>query len=77
MQDAEFYATCGLCVPIVIGLREIKAESHKQLLQSKSATQRKSHSGTGAGYKNKKPHASKASILYSNFYILYSIFYIL
>jgi len=40
---------------------------HKQLLQSKSATQRKSHSGTGAGYKNKKPHASKASILYSIF----------
>jgi len=25
MQDAEFYATCGLCVPIVIGLREIKS----------------------------------------------------
>jgi len=25
MQDAEFYATCGLCVQIVIGLREIKS----------------------------------------------------
>ena len=40
----------------------------------KRATQAKLNSSARAGYKIKKPHVSKASILYSNFYILYSDF---